>query len=104
MKSPQLLLLLSLCFIAPLTKATADCYDFSVTEMSDSYFEMLPKMLFYGNVDWMKLKAGKNCGFYTYGDVFVKTYDSTVSGIYFVFKKTLGTTCELDATLKTFKN
>jgi hypothetical protein len=84
--------------------ATPDCYDFSVTEISDSYFELLPKMLFYGNVDWMKLNGGKNCGFYTYGDVFVRSYDKSTSAIYFTFMKTMGTTCELDPKLNTLTN
>jgi hypothetical protein len=72
--------------------------------MSDDYFELLPKMLFYGNVDWMKLQGGKNCGFYTYGDVFVRTYDASTTGIYFTFTKTLGSTCTLNTTLNTIKN
>lgn len=103
MKS-TILIPLALAAFAHLTLATPDCYDFSVTTAQDSFFEMLPKMLYYGNVDWMKLQAGKNCGFYTYGDVFIKSYDASTSAIYFVFKKTLGTTCELDTTLKTFNN
>lgn len=91
--------LLTLSTMPQSSMATPDCYDFSVTSINDNYFEFLPKMLFYGQVDWMTLKAGKNCGFYTYGDVFIKTYDSSVSGIYFKFTKTLGTTCELNSTL-----
>lgn len=87
-----------------LSRATPDCYDFSVTTLQDNTFELLPKMLFYTHVDWMTLDAGKNCGFYTYGDVFIKSYDTSVSGIYFVFKKTLGTTCTLDSTMHSFKN
>ncbi len=70
-----------------------------MTTLKEDYFEFLPRILFYGNVDWMVLEPGKNCGFYTYGDVFIKSYDSTVSGIYFVFKKALGTTCELQSQL-----
>lgn len=87
-----------------LVSATPDCYDYSVTTLSEDYFEVLPKMLFYGNIDWMKLQGGKNCGFYTYGDVFIRTYDPSTSGIYFKFTKTLGSTCQLDTTLNTFKN
>ena len=52
----------------------------------------------------MTLNAGSNCGFYTYGDVMIKTYDKSTSGIYFVFYKTLGTTCTLNSTLHLFKN
>ena len=59
-------------------------------------FEFLPKILYYGQVDWLKLETGKNCAFYTYGDVFFRSYHSTVSGIYFIFRKTLGSTCQLE--------
>ena len=76
----------------------------SVTSTVDDYIELLPKLMFYGQVDWLKLQPGKNCGFYTYGDVFFKSFDPTVTAIYFIFKKTLSSTCELDATLQTFKN
>ena len=90
--------------LAAFVTATPDCYDYSVTTISEDYFDLLPKMLFYGNVDWMKLQGGKNCGFYTYGDVFIRTYDASTSGIYFTFTKTLGSTCQLNTTLNTFKN
>ena len=52
----------------------------------------------------MTLQAGQNCGFYTYGDVFVKTYDQSASAIYFTFMKTLGQTCQLNNTMHTFTN
>jgi hypothetical protein len=95
------ILLLSAAALA-IVSATPDCYDFSVTTQSEDFFDMLPKMLFYGNVDWMKLQGGKNCGFYTYGDVFLRTYDPSTTGIYFKFTKTLGSTCQLNKTLNTF--
>jgi len=54
--------------------ATPDCYDFSVTTLNSTYMEVLPTMLYYGHTDWMTLNPYSNCGFYTYGDVFIKTY------------------------------
>ena len=96
--------LLISALLLSLAAATPDCYDFSVTSPQSDYFELLPQMLFYGNIDWMKLQGGKNCGFYTYGDVFLRTYDPSTTGIYFKFTKTLGSTCQLNTTLNTFKN
>ena len=87
----SIIALLAIAFVSQ-TLATPDCYDFSVTEKVDN-FEFLPKILYYGQVDWLNLQTGKNCAFYTYGDVFFRSYHSTVSGIYFVFRKTLGSTC-----------
>jgi hypothetical protein len=103
-KSLAVVAVLFSALFSSLVTCTADCYDFSVTTMNDTYFEFLPQLLFYGSVDWMSLQKGKNCGFYTYGDVFIKTYNKNTTGIYFVFKKTLGTTCTLDSTLRTFNN
>jgi hypothetical protein len=83
--------------------ATPDCYDYSVTTLRDDYFEVLPKLLFYGQTDWLTIQPGENCAFYTYGDVFFKSYHSSVSGIYFVFRKVLGSaTCKLDNKMQTF--
>lgn len=87
-----------------LVSGTPDCYDWSVTEKRDDYMEFLPNMLYYGQVDWIKLQGGKNCAFYTYGDVFFQSYHSSVSGIYFIFRKTLSSTCELENKLNTFTN
>ena len=67
------LLFASLLLILRVT-ATPDCYDFSVSNLRDDYFEVLPKLLFYGQVDWLELQSGRNCAFYTYGDVFFKSY------------------------------
>ncbi|TNV84657.1 hypothetical protein FGO68_gene14300 [Halteria grandinella] len=100
MKSTLLILSAALALVS----AAPDCYDYSVTTPSADYFDMLPKMLFYGNVDWMTIQGGKNCGFYTYGDVFLRTYDASTNGIYFVFTKTLGTDCTLNLTMQNFKN
>jgi hypothetical protein len=90
------LLILSSTLLLSLVSATPDCYDFSVTEKREDYMEFLPNMLYYGQVDWLKIQGGKNCAFYTYGDVFFQSYHSSVSGIYFVFRKTLGSTCKLE--------
>ena len=35
--------------------ATPDCYDFSVTTLRYDYFETLPKLLFYGQADWLTI-------------------------------------------------
>lgn len=81
--------LLVLALLAATTVwATPDCYDFSVTTLSTSYFEVLPTLLYYGKVDWLTLNSGKNCAFYTYGDVFFQSYSTSfLSGIYFRFYK-----------------
>ncbi len=96
MKSNLANVLFFIALLSSIAIATPDCYDFSVTEKREDYMDMLPKLLFYGQVDWLKLQSGKNCAFYTYGDVFFRSYHPTVSGIYFVFRKTLGSTCKLE--------
>ena len=48
------LILLSLALLAGVL-ATPDCYDFSVTTRREDFFEPLPKLLFYGNVDWLTI-------------------------------------------------
>ena len=68
------LLIISSTLLLSLVSATADCYDFSVTEKREDYMEFLPNMLYYGQVDWLKIQGGKNCAFYTYGDVFFQSY------------------------------
>ena len=81
------LLVLAL-ILATTVLATPDCYDYSVTTLRTDYFEVLPLLLYYGKVDWMKLNAASNCAFYTYGDVFFQSYSTSyVSGIYFIFNK-----------------
>ena len=87
-------LFLALTLLLSSVRGTADCYDFSVTTSLDtSYFEILPMLLFYGTTDWLSLQQHQNCGFYTYGDIFFKSYNANVTGIYFVFKKTLSDIC-----------
>jgi hypothetical protein len=95
----KLLLLAGLFYLA---LATPDCYDFSVTELRDDYIEVLPLLIYYGQVDWLKLKTGNNCGFYTYKDVFFQSYDSSLSAIYFTFMKGDNLQCNLDNTLRNF--
>ena len=98
----QTLTILSLLILSVV--ATPDCYDFSVTSKKTDYLEVLPSLLFYRQVDWLMLESGQNCGFYTYGDVFLKSYDADVSGIYFVFKKGASLTCNLDSTKHDYTN
>lgn len=94
-----------LAALASLALATPDCYDFSVTTMNTTYMEVLPEMLYFGHTDWMTLNPYSNCGFYTYGDVFIKTYSSQASAIYFVFKKKIGSTvCTLNSTMHVLPN
>ena len=94
-----------LAALASLVNATPDCYDFSVTTLNSTYLEVLPTMLYYGHTDWMTLNSFSNCGFYTYGDVFIKTYSSQASAIYFVFKKKIGSTvCTLNSTMHVLPN
>ena len=91
--------------LVSLVAGTPDCYDFSVTTLNTTYMEVLPQMLYFGHTDWMSLSGNSNCGFYTYGDVFVKTYSSKASAIYFVFKKQLGSSiCTLNSTMNVLPN
>jgi hypothetical protein len=41
------LIILALALLSTVL-ATPDCYDYSVTTLRDDYFEILPKLLFYG--------------------------------------------------------
>lgn len=41
--------------LSSVTLATPDCYDFSVTEKREDKMDLLPKLLFYGSVDWLNL-------------------------------------------------
>jgi hypothetical protein len=83
MKAPLILALL----FASQVIATPDCYDYSVTRKRTDYMEFLPLVMFYNKVDWMELDPGQNCAFYTYGDVFFKSYNTSVVGIHFKFYK-----------------
>ena len=47
MKGNQLLSL-GLLILFGSVAATPDCYDFSVTTLNTTYFEMLPEVLYYG--------------------------------------------------------
>ena len=49
------LLIASLLLVS--VTGTPDCYDYSVTTEL-TYFELLPMLLYYGQVDWMTLNAG----------------------------------------------
>jgi hypothetical protein len=49
----SIIALLAIAFLSQ-TSATPDCYDFSVTERSEN-FDFLPKLLYYGSVDWLTL-------------------------------------------------
>ena len=91
--------------LVSLAAATPDCYDFSVTTMNTTYMEVLPEMLYFGHTDWMTLSGYSNCGFYTYGDTFIKTYSANASAIYFVFKKQIGSSiCTLNSTMHIMPN
>lgn len=76
--------------------ATPDCYDGTVAKRDKSYMELLPKMMFYGQTDWLMLDAGANCAYYTYRDTLFKSYSPSVTGIYFVFYKGNNYQCNLD--------
>lgn len=67
--------------------ATPDCYDFTVTSLNKDYMEFLPMMAYYNKIDWLTIEPGKNCAFYTYGNVFFKSYNPNVVGINFRFLK-----------------
>ena len=83
----KMMKLLSFAFIAYSALATPDCYDFTVTKLKKDYMEIVPLMAYYNHVDWLTLEANSNCAFYTYGNVFFKSYSEDLSAIYFTFYK-----------------
>ncbi|CDW71452.1 UNKNOWN [Stylonychia lemnae] len=84
--------------------ATPDCYDFSVTKIIRDYMEIVPMFLYYNQVDWIVIQGGASCGFYTYGDVFYKSYSDKLQGVYFRFYKGNDLQCNLNNNIVTFKN
>ena len=83
---------------------TPDCYDFSVTSINKEYMEILPSILYYRKLDQLILDPGQNCGFYTYGETFFKSYDPLVTGIYFTYVKGDHLTCIQNPTIQTYYN
>ena len=51
---------------------TPDCYNFTegITKKWNDYNEKLPPSLKGYRADWMTIKPGKNCAFYTFYDVY----------------------------------
>jgi hypothetical protein len=100
MKAPLIIAVLLLSSVI----ATPDCYDYSVTAVAPNYMEILPMFLYFGQVNWLTIEPGQNCGFYTYGDVFFKSNSSDVTGIYFYYLKGHNLDCSLDASIQNFPN
>ena len=65
--------------------AAPDCWDQTVTKLRTDYIEPLPVALYYGKVDWFDINGSGQCGFYTYGNVYFESYNSSVVGVYFTF-------------------
>ena len=77
-------------YILTVSLCTPDCYNFTegVTQKWNDYNEKLPPSLKGYRVDWMTIKAGKNCAFYTFYDVYFASLSSSVQGIYLNFINT----------------
>ena len=84
--------------------ATPDCYDFTVTQLRKDYTEILPLMVYYNHIDYLTIDPGANCAFYTYGNTFFKSYNTSIVGIHFNFMKGSNLQCTLDNTLRTFSS
>ena len=80
-------LLILICLLVP-TLCTPDCYNLTegVTHKWNNTF--LPPSLKGYRVDWMTLKPGKNCAFYTFYDVYFASLSSNLQGIYLNFLNT----------------
>ena len=62
-------------------------------------------MMYYNQVDWLTINGNNaQCGIYTYGDVFFKSYNAKVTANYFVYRKADGVTCTLDTTMYTMES
>ena len=97
--------ILTLGLLAYSALATPDCYDFTQTKRKTNYMEVLPLMMYYNKVDWLSINGNNaQCGIYTYGDVFFKSYHEKVTANYFVYKKMDGVTCTLDTNMYTMES
>jgi hypothetical protein len=56
---------------------TPDCYNFTegITKKWNDLGDKLPPSLKGYRVDWMTIKPGKNCAFYTFYDVYFNSLD-----------------------------
>jgi hypothetical protein len=61
------------------TALAADCWDAqnSDVKINKDFMDILPQAMFYGRSEWMDLNAGASCDFYTYGDVFFRSYSTS---------------------------
>ena len=82
--------------------ATPDCYDESVSRRVPGYMDVLPSLMYYGQVDYMEIDAGANCAYYTYRDTLFRSYSESITGIYFVFYKSDDYQCVLDNNLENY--
>jgi hypothetical protein len=69
--------------LIPILAATPDCYNFTegITYKWNSYTDntSYPADAFPGKrLDWLSLKSGKNCGFYTFSDVYFASYNASL--------------------------
>lgn len=53
--------------------ATPDCYDDTVSRIVPGYMDVLPTLMYYGQVDYMEIDAGSNCAYYTYRDTLFRS-------------------------------
>lgn len=84
---------------------TPDCYNFTegITRKWNSYSDAMPPNLDNKRMDWLTIQGGKNCGFYTFSDVFFSSFNTSVlQGIYLRFVNVSGqngvSTCSLEST------
>jgi hypothetical protein len=76
---------------------TPDCYsDQTVSKKWNGYSDVIPPELSGYRVDWFTIDAGSNCGFYTFGNVYFLSFNSSTSGIYLVYQNST----QSDGTLK----
>mgnify|MGYP001286624002 CR=1 FL=1 len=99
------LLLLFFAGLFTLSVCTPDCYNFTegITKKWNGYTEPLPPNLKGLRVDWMTIKPGKNCAFYTFSDIYFASFHPGVQGIYLNFLNqsstvTSGAPCTLEST------
>ena len=88
------------------TTLAADCWDAQNADVkiNKDFMDILPQAMFYGRSEWMDLNAGASCDFYTYGDVFFRTYDTGVSATKTVFKLNGAGACANTNAQSTFKS
>lgn len=85
-----ILLILSLSVLINFAFGTPDCYNFTegITKKWNGYEEIAIPSMSGKRMDWLTINSGKNCGFYTFSDVYFNSFNSTLAGIYLRFVNT----------------